>query len=268
MKKFLIAVAFFFHIINPKANVIEDLNPKANVTEDLFQTLDSINISESPLFDYTPTESLFKTTDPALSEGNLRIVNFYKRRIPNAVAKIPKDDEGERVFWKKGDVIRDFGIPYGIYSVVRLNKHRDGYFVKYVGKVLSNGRNVKIAELFAEIQEGDYIVKEKYDVFMPPITHNRGMIDIRSYSIGTVSAFLESFQDEKILFAGSRSFIGAKFKKYVGGHSTSVGANYIVKRDGAPIAKAIVVDADIDLATMYVYDSVKEVRAGDEFYVE
>ena len=268
MKKFLIAVAFFFHIINPKANVIEDLNSKANVTEDLFQTLDSINISESPLFDYTPTESLFKTTDPALSEGNLRIVNFYKRRIPNAVAKIPKDDEGERVFWKKGDVIRDFGIPYGIYSVVRLNKHRDGYFVKYVGKVLSNGRNVKIAELFAEIGEGDYIVKEKYDVFMPPITHNRGMIDIRSYSIGTVSAFLESFQDEKILFAGSRSFIGAKFKKYVGGHSTSVGANYIVKRDGAPIAKAIVVDADIDLVTMYVYDSVKEVRAGDEFYVE
>ena len=268
MKKFLIAVGFFFHIINPKANVIEDLNSKANVTEDLFQTLDSINISESPLFDYTPTESLFKTTDPALSEGNLRIVNFYKRRIPNAVAKIPKDDEGERVFWKKGDVIRDFGIPYGIYSVVRLNKHRDGYFVKYVGKVLSNGRNVKIAELFAEIGEGDYIVKEKYDVFMPPITHNRGMIDIRSYSIGTVSAFLESFQDEKILFAGSRSFIGAKFKKYVGGHSTSVGANYIVKRDGAPIAKAIVVDADIDLATMYVYDSVKEVRAGDEFYVE
>lgn len=258
MKKFYVFSIFLFFCNNSKANI----------TEDLFQTLDGVNISESPLFDYTPTESLFKTTDPALSEGNLRIVNFYKRRIPDAIAKIPKDDEGERVFWKRGDVIRDFGIPYGIYSVVRLNKYRDGYFVKYLGKVLSNGRNVKIAELFAEIGEGDYIVKEKYDIFMPSINHSKGMVDIRSYSIGTVSAFLESNQDEKVLFAGSRSFIGAKFKKYVGGHSTSVGANYIVKRDGAPIAKAIVVDADIDLATMYVYDSVKEVRAGDEFYVE
>jgi hypothetical protein len=258
VKKFYLIIIFLF--FNPLYKIFAE--------EDLFKTLDNLNVSETPIFDYTPTESLFKTSDPALSEGNIRIVNFYKRRIPNAVAKIPKDDEGERVFWKKGDVIRDFGIPFGIYSVVRLNKYRDGYFVKYLGKVLSNGRNVKVAELFAEIAEGDYIVKEKYDVFMPPVTDKKSLIDIRSYSIGTVSAFLESNQDEKILFSGSRSFIGAKFKKYVGGNSTSLGANYIVKRDGAPIAKAIVVDADIDLATMYVYDSVKEVRAGDEFYVQ
>jgi len=241
---------------------------KAHAEDELFKTLDNINSTEGPLFDYTPTEGLFTMKGPPLSDGNLRIVNFFKRRIPDAVAKIPKDDEGERVFWKKGDVIRDFGIPYGIYSVVRLNHYKDGYFVKYLGKLLSNGRNVKVSELFAEIAENDYIVKEKYDVFMPPVTSEKGLIDIRSNSIGTVSAFLESNQDESFLFSGTRNFVGAKFKKYVGGNSTAIGANYVIKRDGAPIAKAIVVDADIDLATMYIYDSIREVRAGDEFYVQ
>ena len=241
---------------------------KAHAEDDLFRTLDNINSTESPLFDYTPTENLFTPKGPSVSDESMRILNFFKRRIPDAVAKIPKDDEGERLFWKKGDVIRDFGIPYGIYSVVRLNHFRDGYFVKYLGKILSNGKNVKISELFAEIAEGDYIVKEKYDTFMPPVSNEKGLIDIRSNSIGSVSAFLESHQDENILFSGSRNFVGAKFKKYVGGNSTAIGANYVIKRDGAPIAKAIVVDADIDLATMYIYDSIREVRAGDEFYVQ
>ncbi len=241
---------------------------KAYAEDELFKVLDNINSTEGPLFDYTPTEGLFTQKGPSVSDGNLRIFNFFKRRIPDAVAKMPKDEEGERVFWKKGDVIRDFGIPYGIYSVVRLNHFKDGYFIKYLGKVLSNGRNLKVSELFAEIAEGDYIVKEKYDVFMPPISSNKGLIDIRSNSIGTVSAFLESNQDENILFSGSQNFIGAKFKKYIGGDSTAIGANYVIKRDGAPIAKAVVVDADIDLATMYIYDSIREVRAGDEFYVQ
>ena len=255
MKKFILIITFFF-ISNAFAE------------DDLFKYLDNISPTEGPLFDYTPVENTSRLGDRPLLDENFRIVNFFKRRIPDAVAKVPKDDEGERIFWKKGDVIRDFGIPFGIYSVVRLNRFRDGYFVKYLGKLLSNGRNVKVAELFAEIAENDYIVKEKYDVFMPPITNEKGLIDIRSKSLGTVAAFLESNQEERIFFSGSRNFVGAKFKKYVGGNSTSVGASYVIKRDGAPIAKAIVVDADIDLATMYVYDSVKEVRAGDEFYIQ
>ena len=44
---------------------------QSHAEDELFKTLDNINSTEGPLFDYTPTEGLFTMKGPPLSDGNL-----------------------------------------------------------------------------------------------------------------------------------------------------------------------------------------------------
>ncbi|MEZ4813842.1 MAG: hypothetical protein R3A80_01375 [Bdellovibrionota bacterium] len=244
--------------------------------DDLFSALDS----SLPIADTDPAfESQIETqmntqehlSNSALiaSDPDFRIRDFYRRRRPSNEVKVPSSDDGERIMWKLGETMRDIDIPRGEYSLIRVISRSDGMHIRYLGKAQSDGKHLTVTESGNEIFPGDYVVKEDFHaISLPPITGDGGAVAREERSLGKVQSFLEPGQDEQIFFSGNRQLIGAKFKEYKGGNSVSIGALFTIRRKGVEVAKAVVVDADLDLATMYVYKSIREVKTEDEVFTQ
>jgi hypothetical protein len=238
----------------------------AHAEEDLFSALDSsLPVSEISL---APSEDEeFFVPDFIANDPDVQIVDFYRRRRPSEEKKIPEPEDGERLMWKLGDTIRDLNIPTGEYSIIRVKDREKGLHIRFVGKLYSDGKHSKIIETRNEIFPGDYIVKENFQaISLPVVTNDGGIAAGIAGSLGKVYPFIEPNQDESMLFSGSRGLAGAKFKEYTGGNSTTLGATFVIRRKGEEIAKAIVVDTDLDLATFYIYESIREVKDDDEIF--
>lgn len=238
----------------------------AHAEEDLFSALDSsLPVSELSV---APTEDEeFLMPDFIANDADVQIIDFYRRRRPSEEKKIPDPEDGERLMWKLGDSIRDLNIPTGEYSIIRVKDRDKGLHIRFVGKLYSDGKHAKIFETRNEIFPGDYIVKENFQaISLPVVTNDGGIAAGIAGSLGKVYPFIEPSQDESMLFSGSKGLVGAKFKEYTGGNSTTLGATFVIRRKGEEIAKAIVVDTDLDLATFYIYESNREVKDDDEIF--
>lgn len=239
--------------------------------EDLLSALDTSNLPVAELIDDPEMKIEEESTATSLlsADPDFQIRDFYRRRKPVNELKVPEPEDGERLMWKLGETIRDVEIPHGEYFFIRAASRESGYYIRYLGKGVSDGSHLKITEAGNEIVPGDLVVKERYEaVNIPPITGDGGAVPLDSKALGRVSAFLEPGHDERTFFAGNRQLIGAKFKEYKGGNSVSIGATFVIRRKGEEIAKAVVVDADLDLATLYVYQSVREVKYEDEVFIQ
>lgn len=238
----------------------------AYAEEDLFSALDStLPVSElsAPA---TENEELL-VPDFIAKDPDMQIIDFYRRRRPAEEMKIPDPEDGERLMWKLGDTIRDLNIPTGEYSIIRVKDRSIGFHIRFVGKLYSDGKHAKILETRNEVYPGDFIVKDNFHAIKLPAVSNDGGISAGiAGSLGKVYPFIEPNQDESMLFSGTKGLIGAKFKDYSNGNSTTLGASFVIKRKGEEIAKAVVVDTDLDLATFYIYESTREVKDEDEIF--
>ena len=203
-------------------------------------------------------------------DRDLRIRDFYRRRHPVIAKRIPKSTDGERIFWKLGEVIQNFDLTQGEYSILRISDRSTGFHLRWIGKLRSDGQDATITQANEEIKEGDALVKELFEVYIPekndPRMRNIASEDSpskREKVVGIVQSFIEPEQNEKIFFTGDRHLLAAQFGRYTGGNSTTIGATFKVMRGPREIAQAIVVDSDLDLATLYVLKANGEVRSGD-----
>lgn len=234
--------------------------------EDLLSTLDTADGLNEETF-VASAEDVTQSTSLLSSDPDFYIRDFYKRRIPANEVKVPNPKNGELLMWKTGTTMRDLKLPAGEYSVIRVMDKSRGYHIRFIGKLLSDGKHATVTEAANEILPGDYIVKENYSaVTLPPLTGDGGAVAKKSKVLGEVFSMLEPDQDEEVFFSGTRQLIGAKFNDYRGGNTVSIGASFEIRRDGEAIAKAVVVDADLDLATLYIYKSEREVKADDEIF--
>lgn len=250
--------------------------PVRESDDDLLSDDDIESIKDAPALREKPTLTLRKSApvpetnyDPVVSAGDsdLKITDFFRRRIPVPIKKIPDPNDGEKMFWKIGDSIRKLNIERGSYSVIRYRPRAGGYFIRYLGRLESDGKDAEIVSALQEIRGDDIIVKESFNLELPPITGGKGFINITTAPVADVSALIEPDLEANLFFSGARQLIAAKFFKYTGGNSVSLGANFVVRRKGEDIGKAMVVDADLDLATLYVFESAREIRAGDSIFV-
>lgn len=257
MKKLLILAVVF-------AATIFSARTASAQGEDLFSSLDTaLPIVEG----LNPGEEDFRAAAALAGDPDLNIRDFYRRRRPASNVKIPEPVDGERLMWKLDEVIRNLNIPIGNYSVIRVRDRSEGFHIRFIGKIYSDGRHASVTEATNEIMPGDLIVKENFEaVRIPPVSGDGGLVAKQTEALGDVSAFLEPDEDEKFVFAGTRQLIGAKFSEYRGGNSVSIGGRFSIRRNGEEIAKAVVIDADLDLATLYVYESKREVHASDEIF--
>jgi hypothetical protein len=197
------------------------------------------------------------------------IADFYRRRRPPIVKSLPARSDGERLYWHQGDTLYNFSLPQGEYSIVRIHSLEHGFFIRYLGKLYSNSTDSYIRSANTEIQRGDHLVKNFEPKPLPPQTNRIGLIDTQDgRALGTVRSFFEPGRSETIFRAAQRQLVAGKFYRYTGsrGGATSVGAVFSIKRNREPIGRAIVVDNDLDLATLYVLESYKEIQAGDELH--
>lgn len=245
------------------------LSFQALAEEDLFATLDS----SLPVAEMDPTHNFpeERTSDDLVSSDPYFLIrDFYRRRRPSNQIKIPEAKDGERLMWKLGNTMRNLNIPTGNYSVIRVAGRSSGFHIRFLGKLQSDGTHATISEAENEILPGDLVVKENFQAIkLPPVSHGRGVTPANhTKALGKVAALLEPNQEEKLLFAGDRQLLGARFQEYRGGNTVSIGSTFVIRRKGEEIAKAMVVDADLDLATMYVYKANREVRADDEVFTQ
>jgi hypothetical protein len=202
-------------------------------------------------------------------DPDYRVIDFFRRRRPESELKVPEPEDGERLFWKIGNSMRDVDIPSGDYSVIRVKDCDVGYFIRYVGNVHSDGKHATVTQTSNEIHSGDLIVKEEFrPIRLPSLNSGGGFAGKNDESFGRVLALNEPGQDDEMLFSGDRNLIAAKFKDYKGGSSTTVGASFVIRRKGEEIAKAVVVDTDLDLATLYVFNIIREVKNEDELFAQ
>ncbi len=249
--------------------VATSLTTFAFAEEDLFATLDStLPIAE---LDMAATASEETTSDELVSSDPYYLIrDFYRRRRPVNEIKIPEAKDGERLMWKLGNTMRDLKIPAGNYSLIRVSGRSNGFHIRYLGKLQSDGTHATISEAENEILPGDLVVKENFQAIkLPPVSNGGGVTPPNhTRSLGKVAALLEPGQEEKLLFSGDRQLLGARFSEYRGGNTVSIGSTFVIRRKGEEIAKAMVVDADLDLATMYVYKANREVRADDDVFTQ
>lgn len=202
-------------------------------------------------------------------DRDMKIRDFYRRRYPEIASKIPEPNDHERMFWKLGDTIFDHRLAAGNYSILRISGRGPGYHLRWIGNLHSNGRDSKILEAHEEIRSGDALVKETFVTYIPEerksFARTIASLEERpNKPVAIVQSFIEHNQNEKLFFSAERQLIAAQFVKYNGGNSTSIGATFKVMRGRRELAKAIVVDSDLDLATLYVLKTVGEIRSGDQ----
>jgi len=241
----------------------------AQAEEDLFATLDStLPVAE---IDMAATANEETSSDELVaSDPYFMIRDFYRRRRPVNQIKVPEAKDGERLMWKLGNTIRNIKVPAGNYSLIRVSSRSSGFHIRYLGKLQSDGTHGTISEAENEILPGDLVVKEDFQAIkLPPVTNSRGVTpENHTRALGKVAALLEPGQEERLLFSGDRQLLGARFQQYRGGNTVSIGSTFVIRRKGEEIAKAMVVDADLDLATMYVYKANREVRADDDVFTQ
>ncbi len=239
--------------------------------DDLFSELDIAQpINETaPLEEATFASQEWQPLSTISSDPDFRVRDYYRKNKPEREARIPEPKDGERISWGLGTRIPNVKIEAGEYSVVRVEDISKGYHVRLVGKVRSNGKHLRVLEASNEIWTGDFIVKENFKpVPVPSIDSNPVAMKSSSKLLGEVFAIIEPGQDGEVFYSGTRQLIGANFKDYQDGNAVSIGALMSIRRKGELIANAVVVDADRDLATLYLYETIREVRAEDKIFTK
>lgn len=231
--------------------------------------LDSLAIA-APLAEETSfANQPWDSTNVLRSDPDYQVRDYYRRKKPERETKIPEPKDGERMTWLVGGRIRNLNVAAGDYNIIRVSEVSEGYHIRFVAKATSNGRHLRVLEAINEVMPGDYVVKENFTpIRVPNAGLNKSATNRSSKSLGEVFAILEPGQDAEVFFSGTRQLIGANFEDYKDGNAVSIGSAMTIKRKGELIAKAIVVDADRDLATLYVYETIREVRAEDKIFTQ
>gem|GEM_PF-1377228 len=181
---------------------------------------------------------------------------------PKVLAEIPQaSDRSGRVFWSEGDSFRT-KLGDGVFPIARIEAVTEKFFTAYktrwLGLLEVKGNRATLVKAFAEISPGDEVVQRRFQL-SPLAIHNDSVGP--EYRDGTV---LMALQEGAGVNSGEGQMLGVRFPAI--GLGPRPGALLDIQVGHNRKAKALLVDRDQRVGTLWILDGDQEVSITDKIF--
>jgi nucleoid-associated protein YgaU len=227
---------------------------------------DPNDIAFHPLTKLDKKKTLLEIVDEKLrqqiSAPHPPFQHFLLDTRPKTLAEIPSvPNRSGRVFWSEGDSFRT-KLADGVFPIVKIRaateKFLTVYKTRWLGLLEVKSGKATIIQAFAEINAGDEVIMRKFQL-SPLAIHNDSVGP--EYRDGTT---LVSLQEGVIVSGGAGQLFGVRFPAI--GLGPRPGALLEIQVGHNRKARALLVDRDQRVGTLWILDGQQEVSVTDKIY--